>query len=166
MGAPYNQHAYIFDANLQLKDAGLVAASAAATLGGAAKILDLDNGATSPPSNVSTQVAGFFDAYLVILVNALELDSSDESYIVYLQFSNSATFASGIVANGSLFIGHHSSTSAPTGVDTDSAVGRYIVPFTNEWNGTLYRYMRLYTKVAGTVATGINYSAYVTQDKD
>jgi len=166
MPSPYNNHGYLFDVNLQLKDAGLVAASAAAQVGGVNKILDLNNGAAAPPANVSGSSTGFYDANLILLVTALETDSSDESFRVYLQFSNSATFASGIVTYCSVFLGHHSSTVAPPGTDGESTAGRYVVPFTNEINGTIYRYMRLYTVVAGTIATGINYSAYVTQDKD
>ena len=83
-----------FDYDLRLKDAGLVAADAAAQVGSADKILDLG--------------AGRMDGTVVV---------------------------------------------------DDSAVGRYELPTTNEINGTVYRYMRLYTDVAGTIATGINYSA-------
>ena len=45
----------------------------------------------------------------------------------------------------------------------DAVTGRYILPFDNEYAGAVYRYMRLYTVVAGTIATGINYTAYVVK---
>jgi hypothetical protein len=35
--------------------------------------------------------------------------------------------------------------------------------FTNEQADVTYRYIRLYTKVAGTIATGINYTAFATE---
>jgi len=47
------------------------------------------------------------------------------------------------------------------GGDQDSAIGRYIVPFRTERNGTTYQYVRLYTDVTGSIATGINFSAYL-----
>ena len=47
------------------------------------------------------------------------------------------------------------------GGDQDSETGRYIIPFRNERNGTKYRYVRIYTTVSGTVATGINFVAWL-----
>jgi hypothetical protein len=47
------------------------------------------------------------------------------------------------------------------GGDVDSSTGRYQVPFRNERNGTKYRYLRVYTDVSGTIATGINFTAYL-----
>jgi hypothetical protein len=44
-----------------------------------------------------------------------------------------------------------------------SAAGRYVVPFRNEEGGTLYRYVRLSTLVAGQVASGINFSAFLAK---
>jgi hypothetical protein len=45
----------------------------------------------------------------------------------------------------------------------DTVAGRRELAFCNEVNGTVYRYIRLYTFVAGTIATGINYSARLVQ---
>lgn len=45
-----------------------------------------------------------------------------------------------------------------------SASGRYVIPFRNEEGGTTYRYVRLSTLVAGTIATGINFSAFIAKD--
>ncbi len=45
----------------------------------------------------------------------------------------------------------------------DSATGRYILRVHNDVQGTRYRYARVYTTVSGTVATGINYIAYLTR---
>lgn len=49
------------------------------------------------------------------------------------------------------------------GGDQDSAVGRYEVPFTTEKNGTVWPYVRVYTDVAGAIATGINFTAYLSK---
>lgn len=142
-----NQKDFTFDYDLQLKDAGLVAADAAATVGGSAKILDLGEAR--------------FDGRVIIDVSAIEVATGDESYRIKAQFSDSATFASGVIGGPQWHLGD---SSVLIGESADSATGRYELPFTNEINGTTYRYMRLYTDVAGTIATGINYTAFVVQN--
>lgn len=134
---------YTFDANLQLKDAGLIAASAAWQVASVDKILDLG--------------LGLVEGNLVIDVTAIEIASNDELYILGFQLSNSATFASGIVESASLTLG----ALEVIGGDTDSAVGRYILKIRNELNGTIYRYARGFTTMSGTIATGLNHSAYL-----
>ena len=133
----YSQFTY--DDALNLKDAGLVAASAAEST-----ILDLGS--------------GFVEGNIVIDVTALEVASTDEIYTIYLEGSNVAAMTSGSVALAQIEMGN---ASAPA--DADTATGRFTVPFRNEQNGSLYRYVRIYTKVAGTVATGINYSAFIAK---
>jgi hypothetical protein len=135
MGKLHSQ--YTYDNNLLLKAAGLIAASA-----DVATILDLG--------------AGFFEADVVVDVSAIELDSANEIYDIIVLGSNSPTFASGIVQLGRQTLGK---ATAP--VDTNTGVGRFPIPFRNELNGTQYRYVRLRTVVAGTVVTGINYSAFI-----
>jgi hypothetical protein len=127
------------DANLVLQDAGLIAASANGDY-----ILDIG--------------AGFVDAEAIIDVTALEVASADETYDIYVEGSNVAAMTSGSVNLGSLHMGV---AAAPA--DDSSATGRFVLPFRNEQNGTVYRYIRLYFKVAGTVATGINLSAFVAK---
>ncbi len=90
--------------------------------------------------------SGRFDANLVFDVTALDVSSSDESYDIIIQGSNSATFASGIQEMGRERLGH---TSTRKGAIT-STVGRYEIPFTNDVNGTEYRYARVLVDVAGT----------------
>lgn len=142
----YSQRTY--DASLLLKAAGLVAATGDGSL-----ILDVG--------------AGMVDADLVIDVTALEIDSNNESYEIILQGSPDATFgtAANIVPLASITIGDHASTRL--GVLTlgaDDTVGRYVMPVRNERNGTTYRYLRLTYVVVGTVATGINFSAWLAKD--
>jgi len=132
------QHSrFTYDAALLLKASGLVAASAAAST-----IIDLG--------------AGFVDGNLVLDVTALEVASTDEIYTICLEGSNVAAMTSGSVCLAQIEMGN---ATAPADADTDT--GRFVVPFRNEQNDTVYRYVRLYTKVAGTVATGINYSAFI-----
>lgn len=138
----------IYDTLLQLKDAGLVAASAAAQVASAAKIVDLG--------------AGRYVGDVIIDATAVETASSDEIYTIMCEFSNSSSFASGIVSGAMQYLGHN--TPIPGGADAVQGVGRYILPFTNLINGNQYRYMRLYTVVDGTIATGINYSAFIAKN--
>jgi hypothetical protein len=131
-----------FDYNLRLKDAGAITASAAAQVGGSDKILDMG--------------ASRFDGRVIIDTTAIEVDTGNELYQVVVQGSTSPTFASGIVTLGEQRFGDSSVTLED--VDSVEAQRREIA-FTNEVNGTVYRYVRVYTIIAGTIATGINYTA-------
>lgn len=134
----YSQFTY--DNALALKAAGLVAASADGSI--------LDVG------------AGFVKGYLVFDVSAIEVASTDERYTVSLEGSNVAAMTSGSVCLAKKVFGN-------LVVPMDgalSAAGRYVVPFTNEEAGTTYRYLRLSTLVAGTIATGINFSCFIAKD--
>jgi hypothetical protein len=128
-----------------MKDAGAITASAQAQVGGVDKILDVGT--------------GYVDADIVVDVTAMDVASGDEKYEIELQLSNSATFASGNVVKTVLKLGD----STVNGASADSVIGRYVMCFNNEFNGTVYRYARLYTRVAGTTPS-INYSAYVGKD--
>lgn len=134
------------DTLLYLKDAGAVTSSAAAQVGGADKILDVGT--------------GYMEGDIIVDVTAIDVVSADEKYEIELQLSNSATFASGIVIPTVLKLGDSSVNNA----SADSVVGRYKMDFTNEYGGTLYRYARLYHRIAGTTPS-INYSAYVGKEE-
>jgi hypothetical protein len=103
--------------------------------------------------------AGLVEGHLIIDVSAIEIADDDELYKIKLQGSSSATFASVIEDLTILEVG----AAEVLGGDQDSAIGRYKVPFSNEKNGTIYPYVRLYTDVDGTIATGINFSAYLSK---
>lgn len=133
----YSQFTY--DDSLSLKDAGLVATTTTEST-----ILDLGS--------------GLVDGYLVLDVSAVEVASTDEIYLVCLEGSNVAAMTSGSVTLAELEMGN---STAPA--DADTSTGRFVIPFRNEQNGTLYRYVRIYTEVAGQVATGINFSAFIAK---
>lgn len=142
---PTAYHSFVFDTNLEMKDAGLVAASAAATVDSAAKILDLGTGL----------VIGM----VVADVTAIEVATGNEVYEIEWQLSSDSDFgtAGNIRCAAELKLGD----SSVNGSGADSAAARYLLPVHNEFAGTLYRYARLYTRIAGTIATGINYSAFL-----
>ena len=139
---------YSYDADQVLKDAGLVAADAAATVGGNAKVLAVGE--------------AFFTGVLVTDVSAIEIASNTEVYRICVQGSTSATFASDVQNLAILSLG---ATEVNPGGAIDSTVGRYELPFTNEQNGVTYPYVRVYTDVTGDIATGINYAAWVGLDR-
>lgn len=135
----------MIDSTMILKDAGLVAASAAGTVASAAKIVNVG--------------AGLVEGFLVVDVSAIEVDAT-ELYSIALQGSDVSDFSTGdevIVELACLNLG----ANEVIGDNADSTVGRYMVPFRNERQGVIYPYVRLYTTVAGTVATGINFTAHI-----
>lgn len=140
-----NQKDETYDYEMRLKDAGLIAADAAAQVSAADKIIDLGDHRV--------------DLRVIVDVTAAENASNDERYLIKTQFSDSSTFASGIVGGPALDMGALEITKD----SADTVVGRYELPCTNEINGTTYRYMRLFTEVQGTIATGINYSAFAVK---
>lgn len=135
----YSQFTY--DADLSLKAAGLIAASTDGT------ILDLG--------------AGFVEGDIVIDVSAIEVASGNEIYTFSLEGSNVAAMTSGSVCLAKKVFGN-------LVVPMDgalSATGRYVLPFRNVENGVLFRYVRYSLLVAGTIATGINFSAFLANRK-
>lgn len=93
---------------------------------------------------------------MIIDVTAIEIASNDELYTFVLSGSDTAGFTAG--AEEELAIIRVGANEVLVG-DTDSDTGRYVVPFTNRRNGRLYRFVRLEWVIAGTIATGITFSA-------
>ena len=133
----YSQFTY--DDALEMKAAGLVAASADGS------ILDLGE--------------GLFDGFLVIDASAIEVASGDEIYTISVEGSTVAAMTSESVCLAKKVFGN---VVVPMD-DALSAAGRYVIPFRNEEAGELQRYVRLSTLVAGTIATGINFSAFLAK---
>jgi len=141
---------FTYDNKLLMKDAGLIAADAAWLVSSAAKVLDIGS--------------GYFCGKAVFDITALEIASGDERYNLIIQGSSSATFASDIVILAMLPVGDGSTIGTAfgsSGVDVDDLAGRYVLPFTNERNNIYYRYIRGFTDVTGSIATGINFTAFV-----
>ena len=133
----YSQFTY--DTSLVAKTAGLLAASADGT------IIDLGD--------------GLVDGFLVIDLTACEIASGNEIYTVSLEGSDVAAMDSGSVCLAKKVFGN---LVVPMDAAL-SASGRYVIPFTNEEGGETFRYVRLSTLVAGTIATGINFSAFLAK---
>ena len=135
MGNLYSQ--FTFDGDLELKAAGALTASTDGD------ILDLG--------------AGLVDGYLVFDVTAVEVATGNEIYTISLEGSNVAAMTSGSVCLAKKVFGN---LVVPMDAAL-SAAGRYVVPFRNEEGGTTFRYVRLSTLIAGTISTGISFSAFI-----
>lgn len=137
MGNLHSQFTY--DSDLEMKAAALVAASVDGD------ILDLGD--------------GMVDGFLVIDASAIEVATGDEIYTISVEGSNVAAMSSGSVCLAKKVFGN---LVVPMDAAL-SAAGRYVIPFRNEEAGTIFRYVRLSTLVAGTIATGINFAAFIAK---
>lgn len=135
------RNSFTYDSALALKAAGLVAASADGS------ILDLGD--------------GLVEGYVIVDMTACEIATGDEIYTVSLEGSNVSAMTSGSVCLAKKVFGN---LVVPMDAAL-SAAGRYVIPFRTEEAGTVYRYVRLSTLVAGTIATGINFSAFIAKDE-
>lgn len=142
------QRVYNFDAEMEFKDAGLIAADDAAQVDSADKIIDVGDAR--------------FEAVMIIDVSAVEIADNNEFYRIIVQGSSSSTFASDIQNLAEMTLG---ATEVRPGGAIDSVAGRYELPFTNEQNDLRYRYLRVYIDVGGTIATGVNFTAYAAPVK-
>jgi hypothetical protein len=134
------------DINGQLKDTGLIAASANWQVSSSDKIFDTGPGPAWSPFAVQVKVS------------AIEIASNDELYRLIIQGSTSATFASTIVNLAELTLGANEVLDG----DVDSATGEYLILGHNDVDDTRYRYLRGRTVISGTIATGINFQAWLS----
>ena len=147
-----NRVDHTFDYATIMKDAGLVGADAAAQVGGVDKIIDF--------GGADVRV----DGTIAIDITVMEVATTDELYDIILQVSSSATFASAVLNAAALTVGAleaHATRGDGASLDL---IGHYELPFTNERNGTAYRYARIFTVVTGTIDSGgINYTAQMVK---
>jgi len=149
----FQPHNITLDGATQLKDAGLVAADAAATVGGSAAVIDLG------AANAYARFA------VVIDWTACEVASSDEVYAVRIQGSVASSFTNAYTLAERRFGDSNVSFNA---TDTPPS-GRCViygdnVAHTSATDGNsveALRYIRLYTDVTGTIATGMNFTAWL-----
>lgn len=144
-------HSFTLDAGWQLKDAGLVAASAAGTVGGSAAYVDL--GSASPYQRFA----------LVVKWTACEVASGDEIYTIQVEGADDSSFTTNKTKLALQKFGD--STVNLQSVDTP-ANGLAVIYGDNviQTAATSYstsRYLRVYTTVAGTVGTGMNFEAWL-----
>jgi len=140
-----------YDSDLLLEDSlDSAGASSPIITSQAGKVLDV--------AEVIDIGTGFFDGNLVIDVSALEV-GTDEYYELKLQGAAVVGFTGDIQDLAYIKLG-----IAATLVGTvDSAIGRYVVPCSNEKNGTTYQYLRFYALVFNGTAESITLKAWLTK---
>ena len=144
-----------FDTLLELEDgAAAVTADTAGQVGGSDQILDV--GGDGKPDSADREQEAELHGNMQVDVSAIDIVSNDEVYHVILQGSSESDFASDIVNLAILSLAD--AAVAIGGSDEDGATGRFIVPFTNERNGTTYRFLRVFVDVTGTTPS-ITYTA-------
>lgn len=141
----YLKEDFVYDANLLLEDsltsAGAVSAIVASQEGkvlDVAKIVDLGD--------------GLVEGNMIIDIDDIDVAAADELYQIFLQGSQSATFATaGEIRNLAMLelgsgelLTNATATTGDQGADDE----RYVVPFRNEQGGTVYRYVRAYQEIA------------------
>lgn len=155
----YLKEDFIYDADLLLEDsltsAGVVSAITASQEGkvlDVAKIVDLGD--------------GLVEGYMIVDIDAIDVAAADELYEIFLQGSQSATFATaGAVRNLAaleLGSGEKLTNGTATTGDQGAAGDRYVVPFRNEINGTVYRYVRAYQEIANGTGETITDTIWLT----
>ncbi len=150
---------FLYDADLLLEDsldsAGAVSAIVGSQVGtvlDVAKIIDLGDGVV--------------EGYMIVDIDAIDIAEADESYFIKLQAAQSATFATaGLVrdiARIDLGAGELLANATATTGDQGAAGDRYVVPFRNVINGTVFRYVRAYALIANGTGETITYNAWLT----
>ena len=133
------------DMNLQLKDSAAVTATAAAQVSGAAKVIDLG--------------AGRVDAKVINNVTAINNTAAANKYTLTLQGSNTADMSTGNVTLAKMELGHATALG-----EAARSTGVWEQPFTNELNGTVYRYVRQYITIAGSPVS-ITHEAWIAKSE-
>ena len=149
------QTGYTFDTLLNLEDSTTDAAADSGT-----NVVDLGAAAAGDNEDGVAPVRGD----VVIDVSAIEIASNDELYVFTLVGSDSEAFTTGDQeVLQELRLGATEVLTSGDGDpnDVDSDTGRYILPFVNQRNTRVYRYVRLDLDIAGTIATGITWSAFI-----
>lgn len=131
-----------FDAELQLKDSYALTASAAAQVDSAAKYIDLG--------------AGRVDAKVVNVVTAINNTAAANKYTLTLQGSTTTNFAAPVTL-AKMDLGHATALG-----EAVRGTGKWEQLFTNELNGTAYRYVRQYVTIAGSPVS-ITHEAFIAK---
>jgi len=140
---------HLIDATGRLKAAGLVGGTADGT-----DIVDLGPGFAA------------FD--VVIAWTACEVATGDERYDIIVQGSNSSSFGSGVyelvkTSFGDSTVNGDATDTPPSGLLVLSGSNVAITSGTDGNTVGPLRYIRIRTVVAGNVASGMNYEAWLTK---
>ncbi len=124
------------------------------------------------PTTIDTG-GGFTEGKLVVDVSAVASNwttaASNQQVEFAVRGSNRSSFDSGYVRLATLRIGRGLAAAdtlrsgGDYGASGSPGVGRYILPFTNDFCGTIFRYLRCKIIVGGTSSTGQTFSVFMTK---
>ena len=171
----------IFDALLQMHGIGLMAGAGSAVAGaGGTASTPVDLGLGAPDTGGPTAYpVGYTEGKLVIDITAISAGVFADKFELWLQGSHDSTFTTfqtlltiklGASSTFSTMWPNQFVTAASPAWQSSVATWpgpillpvRIAQPFSNEFGGIVYRWLRLYTGVAATVATGLNYYAFLS----
>ena len=146
---------FTLDSGTQLKDAGLVAADAAGTVSSAAAYVDLG-------------AANAYSRYAVkIIWTACEVADGNEVYHIKVQGSTTSDFSTAYdlakKSYGDSSVNGQPVDTAPAGEDVIYGDNVACTSATDGNSQIACRYIRIYTDVGGTIATGMNYAAWFSK---
>ena len=134
----------MIDTKLALKDAGEITSTGYGEVDSAARVLNLG--------------AGLVRGNLIIDVTRLAMQGNDQTYQIHLMGGSDAAFT----ATASLAV-LEVGPAETTQDGKDSKLGRYVIPFENQRNGTVYPYVRVRHVLGGTGPV-VNYVARLEKD--
>jgi hypothetical protein len=145
-----------------LLHSGAITADGVGTVTAVAQQLDF--GHTSPEG---VEEIAYTKGDLVINVQAQEVDSTDENYLIIFQLANATNFATATaVHDRAIFPVGYVVYGTNADVWTAADLGQVVLGVDNYMFGTLYRFARVLHMVpAGTIATGLDYDAYFCERK-
>ena len=133
----YLKEDFLYDDDLLLEDSldsdgasSPIVASQAGKVLDVAKQVDLGDGKS--------------EGYMIVDIDAIVV-STDENYVIKLQGTNTSGFGSDFVTLAEVELGHADTVVGTTAIG--AAGDRFVVPFRNEQNGTVMRYVRAYLEI-------------------
>lgn len=150
----------IIDEELLIADTGsaITSAAGAATVDGVAKVIDTGGGYTEGKLVIDVAtltMAGIAASHAVIGI-CLE-GSSTSTFTTYVRLASLRLSGTTGLADDRV--------SGDAGTYATPSIGRYIIPFINDFHGTVFRWLRIYHVYDGTVAAtrGVKYKAWLSK---
>jgi len=145
----YLKEDFLFDADLVLEDS-LDSNGDVAAIDGAASYA----GSILAVETVIDLGDGLVEGYMIVDIDDIEPHGTEELYIIKLQGNNDGDFADATAYDlAQISIGAGEVLANGTiGTDVGAAGDRFVVPFRNEQNGTVYRYVRCIQVLTGALA--------------
>jgi len=134
----------MFDTQHVLKDSGEITSTGYGEVDAAAQVLNLGS--------------GLVRGNLILEISRLAMQGNDQTYQIHLMGGDDESFTN-TVSLATLEVGPAETTQD----GKDSKLGRYVVPFENQRNGTVYPYVRVRHVLGGTGPV-INYVARLEKD--